>query len=166
MTAFCDIHSFTSAYSPGWTFGLPFRGFLITHIQTHGRTPGRVISPSQRPLPTQDNTTYRHNRQTSMPRAGLLGSRWCRSTFQGCVIPPLSPQTSFVCDFSWIKIFSLPCTFLRNQVTMMRFRYIRYCILSEVRTTGAIKKIGAQNVSENGRGAWVALCPHPIHTTN
>jgi hypothetical protein len=24
---------------------------------------------SQRPLPTQDNTTYKHNRQTSMPRA-------------------------------------------------------------------------------------------------
>jgi hypothetical protein len=34
-----DIHSFTDAYSPGWTFGLPFRGFLIAHIQTHGRTP-------------------------------------------------------------------------------------------------------------------------------
>jgi hypothetical protein len=30
---------FTGAYSPGRTFGLPFRGFLITHIQTHGRTP-------------------------------------------------------------------------------------------------------------------------------
>jgi hypothetical protein len=28
-----------------------------------------VISPSQRPLPTQDNTTYKHKRQTSMPRA-------------------------------------------------------------------------------------------------
>jgi hypothetical protein len=24
---------------PGWTFGLPFRVFFITHIQTHGRTP-------------------------------------------------------------------------------------------------------------------------------
>jgi hypothetical protein len=36
---FTFIHSFTGAYSPGWTFGLPFRGFLITHIQTHGRTP-------------------------------------------------------------------------------------------------------------------------------
>jgi hypothetical protein len=34
------IHSFiTGAYIPGWTFGLPFRGFLITHVQTHGRTP-------------------------------------------------------------------------------------------------------------------------------
>jgi hypothetical protein len=33
------IHSFTGAYSPEWTFGLPFRGFLITHIQTHGGTP-------------------------------------------------------------------------------------------------------------------------------
>jgi hypothetical protein len=30
-----------------------------------------VISPSQRPLPTQDNTAYKHNRQTSMPRAGF-----------------------------------------------------------------------------------------------
>jgi hypothetical protein len=29
----------TGAYSPGRSFGLPFRGFLITHIQTHGRTP-------------------------------------------------------------------------------------------------------------------------------
>jgi hypothetical protein len=33
------VHSSTGAYSPGWTFGLPFGGFLITHIQTHGRTP-------------------------------------------------------------------------------------------------------------------------------
>jgi hypothetical protein len=33
------IHSFTGAYSPTWTFGLPFRCYLITHIQTHGRTP-------------------------------------------------------------------------------------------------------------------------------
>jgi hypothetical protein len=33
------IQSFTGAYSPGRTFGLPFRGLLITHIQTHGRTP-------------------------------------------------------------------------------------------------------------------------------
>jgi hypothetical protein len=30
-----------------------------------------VISPTQRPLPTQDNTTYKHNTQTSMPRAGF-----------------------------------------------------------------------------------------------
>jgi hypothetical protein len=32
---------------------------------------GRVISPSQSPLPTQDNTTYKHKRQTSMPRTGF-----------------------------------------------------------------------------------------------
>jgi hypothetical protein len=32
---------------------------------------GRVISPYQRPLPTQYNTTYKHKRQTSMPRAGF-----------------------------------------------------------------------------------------------
>jgi hypothetical protein len=30
-----------------------------------------VISPSQRPLPTRGNTTYRHTRQTSMPSAGF-----------------------------------------------------------------------------------------------
>jgi hypothetical protein len=33
---------FTGAYSPGRTFGLPFRGFCdLTHtrIQAHGRTP-------------------------------------------------------------------------------------------------------------------------------
>jgi hypothetical protein len=29
------------------------------------------MSPSQRPLPTQDNTTYKHKRQTSMPLAGF-----------------------------------------------------------------------------------------------
>jgi hypothetical protein len=30
-----------------------------------------VISPSQRPLPAQDNTTCKHKRQTSMPREGF-----------------------------------------------------------------------------------------------
>jgi hypothetical protein len=35
----CRSNSFTGAYSPGWTFVLPFQGFLITHVQTHGRTP-------------------------------------------------------------------------------------------------------------------------------
>jgi hypothetical protein len=29
-----------------------------------------VINPSQRPLPTQDNTTYKRKGQTSMPSAG------------------------------------------------------------------------------------------------
>jgi hypothetical protein len=54
-------NSFTGAYSPGWTFGLPFRGFLITHTHTDTRqdSSGRVISPSQRPMPTQDKTTYK-----------------------------------------------------------------------------------------------------------
>jgi hypothetical protein len=44
-------------------------GFLITHIQTQDFSI-RVISPSKRPLPTQDNT-YINKRQTSMPSAGL-----------------------------------------------------------------------------------------------
>jgi hypothetical protein len=30
-----------------------------------------VISPSQRPLPTQDNTTYKHKKQISVPSAGF-----------------------------------------------------------------------------------------------
>jgi hypothetical protein len=45
-----SIHSFTGAYSPRWTFGLPFRCFLITHIQTHGRTPLDEWSASRRDL--------------------------------------------------------------------------------------------------------------------
>jgi hypothetical protein len=28
-------NSFTGAYNQGWTFGLPFRGFLITHTYRH-----------------------------------------------------------------------------------------------------------------------------------
>jgi hypothetical protein len=67
----CHIHSFTGAYSPGWTFGL-FQGFLShARLDTRQDSSERVISPSQRPLPTHDNTTYKHNRQTSMPRAVL-----------------------------------------------------------------------------------------------
>jgi hypothetical protein len=45
-----SLHSFTGAYSPGWTFGLPFWGFLITHIQTHGRTPLDEWSARRRDL--------------------------------------------------------------------------------------------------------------------
>jgi hypothetical protein len=37
------IHSQTP-YGPGRTFGLPFRGFLITHIQTHGRTSDQPVA--------------------------------------------------------------------------------------------------------------------------
>jgi hypothetical protein len=45
----------------------PFSGFLDhTHRDTRYDSSGWVINSSQRPLPTQDNTTYRHNRQTSM----------------------------------------------------------------------------------------------------
>jgi hypothetical protein len=40
---------------------------VITHTKTHGMTP----LPSQRPLPAQDNTTYKHKRQTSMPLEGF-----------------------------------------------------------------------------------------------
>jgi hypothetical protein len=44
---------------------------FLNHAQLDTRydSSGRVISPSQRPLPTQDNTTYKHKRQTSVSRA-------------------------------------------------------------------------------------------------
>jgi hypothetical protein len=32
-------------------------------------------------------------------------------------------------------------------------------------TTGGIKQMGTHNKSENGRGAWVALCVHPTGTS-
>jgi hypothetical protein len=31
-------------------------------------------------------------------------------------------------------------------------------------TTAGIKHMGTHNRSENGRGAWVAVCAHPTHT--
>jgi hypothetical protein len=31
-------------------------------------------------------------------------------------------------------------------------------------TASGINQMGTHNVSENGRGAWVALCDHPTHT--
>jgi hypothetical protein len=43
------FHSFTGAYSPGWTFGLPF-GVSWSHIQTHGRTPLDEWSARRRDL--------------------------------------------------------------------------------------------------------------------
>jgi hypothetical protein len=49
MTVFKFIHSFTGAYSPGWTFGLPFRGFC-DYTQAHGRTPLAEWSARRRDL--------------------------------------------------------------------------------------------------------------------
>jgi uncharacterized protein YjbI with pentapeptide repeats len=64
--------TFTGSYSPGRTFGFPFRGFLITHIQAHGRTPLDEWSARRRGLYLHRTTkTYKHNRQTSMPLAGF-----------------------------------------------------------------------------------------------
>jgi hypothetical protein len=45
-----------------------------------------------------------------------------------------------------------------NQATMMRFRHMRYCNLSEVQTTGGIKQMETRNTSENGGGTRVILC--------
>jgi hypothetical protein len=51
----------------------PLSGFLWSHIQldTWQDSSERMISPSQRPLHTHDNTTYIHDIQTSMPLAGF-----------------------------------------------------------------------------------------------
>jgi hypothetical protein len=49
-----------------------YRGFKITFRYIHNNRqdfPGRVIGPSQRPLP--DNTKYSQDRETSMPQAGF-----------------------------------------------------------------------------------------------
>jgi hypothetical protein len=54
------IHSFTGAYSPGWNFGLPFGVSVITHIQTHGRTPLDEWSGRRRGL-YQHRTTQETN---------------------------------------------------------------------------------------------------------
>jgi hypothetical protein len=46
--------------------------FLVTHtLDALKDYSGRAISPSQMPLPTQDNTTCKHKRQTSMCWAGF-----------------------------------------------------------------------------------------------
>jgi hypothetical protein len=60
------LHSFTGACSPGWTFGLPFRDFLITHIQTHGRTPLDEWSARRRDLYLH-RTTQHINERDKLP---------------------------------------------------------------------------------------------------
>jgi hypothetical protein len=59
------------AVGTNWNIG-SLSGFLWSHIKldTLCDSSGRVISPSQRPLPTQDKTTYKHEK-TSMPRSGF-----------------------------------------------------------------------------------------------
>jgi hypothetical protein len=50
------IYSFTSAYSPGWTFGLPFRSFLIVHRHTVG-----LLWTSDQPVAETSTYTGQHN---------------------------------------------------------------------------------------------------------
>jgi hypothetical protein len=49
----------------------PFRFPNHTELDTQYNSSERVIGSSQRPLPTQDNTTYKHKTQTPMPREGF-----------------------------------------------------------------------------------------------
>jgi hypothetical protein len=60
------IHSFTCAYSPRWTFGLPFLGVSWSHAYRH--TVG-LLWTSDQPVAKYSTYTGQHNRQTSMPRA-------------------------------------------------------------------------------------------------
>jgi hypothetical protein len=55
-------------YSTRWTFDLPFRGFLITHIQ---RDTLELLWTSDQPVAENSTYTVQHNRQTSMPREGF-----------------------------------------------------------------------------------------------
>jgi hypothetical protein len=54
--------------------------------------------------------------------------------------------------------------FLWNQATMMRFRYVKYCTLSEVWDYRRNKADWGVHRAEKGRNARVALCTHPTHT--
>jgi hypothetical protein len=77
------------------------------------------------------------------------------------------PNTSLcVCGFNWIHISSLAKTCLWNQATVMRFCYVRYCNLLEVRDYWRNKSEGVHNRSENGRGARVALYSYTENTEN
>jgi hypothetical protein len=61
-------YSFTCDYSPGWTFRLPFRGFLITHTIRHTV---RLLWTSDQPVAETSTYTGKHNietQQTSVPR--------------------------------------------------------------------------------------------------
>jgi hypothetical protein len=50
------INPFTGAYSPGRTFGFPFRGFLITHRHTVG-----LLWTSDQPVTEASTYTGQHN---------------------------------------------------------------------------------------------------------
>jgi hypothetical protein len=55
---------------------------LITQLYTREDSSGRMVSPHQWPLHTQDNTTYKHKKHTSMPSVGFEPA-----------IPATKPQT-------------------------------------------------------------------------
>jgi hypothetical protein len=68
MLSFLPSYDATAKIGP-WP---PLLSFFQSHTMRHMvGLPGRMISPSQRPLPTQNNTTYKHKRQTSIPSAGF-----------------------------------------------------------------------------------------------
>jgi hypothetical protein len=72
---YISIHSFTGAYSPGWTFGLPFRGFLITHTYRH--TAG-LLWTSDQPVAETFTYTGQHNiytQQTNIHATSVIGTR-------------------------------------------------------------------------------------------
>jgi hypothetical protein len=83
-------HAFTGAYSPGWTFDLPFRGFLITHIQRH--TTG-LLWTSDQPVAEVSTYTGQHNIYTQ--QTNILapnGIRTCDPSSQAAADISLRPR--------------------------------------------------------------------------
>jgi hypothetical protein len=74
-----------------------------------------VISPSQRPLLTQDNKTYKHKRQTSMPRAG----------FKPAIPATKRPQT-YALERAAIRISKHRAVWINYYISSIRALFISF----------------------------------------
>jgi hypothetical protein len=75
-----------------------------------------VISPSQRPLPTHDNTPYKHKRQTSMPRTG----------FESAIPATKRPQTYAYGAANGIGSNMIHCTLISVLKILRRITYFNF----------------------------------------
>jgi hypothetical protein len=66
-----EFHPSNGSTAQVWPWPPPLRFLNHTQLDKQWDSSGRVISPQQRPLPTQDNTKYIHKRQTFMPLSGF-----------------------------------------------------------------------------------------------
>jgi hypothetical protein len=120
-----------------------------TQLDTRQDSSGWVISPSQRPLPTQDNTTHKHERQTSILQAGFEPTPW--STRSAGSAPIVSTQINVkfkmheniylcstvlhFCQIKW-KYNSVKFTYVRAYQKFMEWKY-RLRLRLEVVEVGA-----------------------------